>query len=245
MICSSGIGFDPLLDGARLTFGFEGIWQGTAVLYDRATQSLWMHLTGECFAGPHAGRRLAPLDTGRHTTWRAWKADHPTTDVMAPDPRFAGRYFPPEQSRSGDAFLPPDFPPTIASRDPRLALEALLLGVRAGGVARAYPFARLAQTEGVVEEALGTVPVTVWYDAGQRSAAAFDARLDGRTLRFERVTAAGRTRFRERASGSAFTLEGEAEGGPLVGRRLVRLPSLLSEWYGWFAHHPATSIWAP
>ena len=245
MICSSGIGFDPRLDGTRLTFGFEGIWQGTAVLYDRQTKSLWMHFTGECFAGRLAGRRLEPLESGRHTTWGAWRRDHPETEAMAPDPRFAERYFRPEQSHSGDAFLPPDFPSTIESRDPRLALEALLLGVRADGRPRAYPFAALAKAAGVVEETLGETPVTIWYDVAQRAAAAVDARLDGKPLSFARVTARGVTRFREKGSGSAFTLEGDAETGPLAGRHLRRVPSLLTEWYGWFAHFPATSIWAP
>lgn len=242
MICSSGIGFDPVLDGERLTFGFEGIWQGTAVLYDRQTKSLWMHTTGECFAGTHAGRALAPLDTGRHTTWGAWRRDHPDTDVMAPDPRFESRYFDRASARSGAAFLPRDFPPTIQSRDPRLPLEELLLGVKAGGVARAYPYARLAKGTGVVEETVGGVPLTVWFDARQRSAAAFDARLDGRTLAFTRVEQDGTVRFRD-ASGSLWNLEGEAVAGTLRGRRLARPTSLLTEWYGWFAHFPATTIW--
>ena len=232
-----------MLDGERLTFGFEGIWQGTAVLYDRQTKSLWMHTTGECFAGPHAGRALAPLESGRQTTWKAWREDHPDTEVMASDPRFVTRYFGRGQSKSGDAFLPPDFPPTIQSRDPRLPLEALLLGVKAGGVARAYPYARLAKGSGVVAETVGGVPLTVWFDARQRSAAAFDARLDGTTLAFERIEDGGAVRFRDQPGGSVWNLEGAAVAGPNKGRRLARPPSLLTEWYGWFAHHPATTIW--
>ena len=242
MICSSGVGFDPLLDGEALTFGFEGIWQGTAVLYDRKTSSLWMHFTGECFHGPLAGRRLTALATGRHTSWAAWKAAHPTTDAMAPDPKFQGRYFRRANCLSGDAYLPPDFPSTIQSRDRRLDLSDLLLGVRVGAATRAYPFKRLAAGAGVVADRLGDVPLTIWYDAEERSAAAFDARLDGATLAFER---SGPGRFRDKASGSEFDLEGLALNGPLRDRRLARPESLLTEWFGWFAHHPNTSIWAP
>jgi len=241
VICSSGIGFDPQLDGQRLTFGFEGIWQGTAVLYDRQTSSLWMHLTGEAFTGPLAGKRLKPLATGRHTTWKAWKEAHPSTDVMAPDPAFEARYFQRGQCRSGDAFLPPVFSPTIETRDPRLELADLLLGVRAGEHVRAYPMKALAAGPGVVADLLGEVPLTVWYDPAERSAAAFDARLDGVTLSFEK---AGPGRFRDTASGSEFDLEGRALTGPLRDKLLTRAESLLTEWYGWFAHHPATTIWA-
>lgn len=231
-----------MLDGRRLTFGFEGIWQGTAVLYDRETGSLWMHFTGECFEGPHAGRRLAPLASGRHTTWEAWRRAFPDTEVMAPDPAFQRRYFERRACRRGDPFLPGDFPATIQSRDPRLELSDLLLGVRVGASARAYPLLRLDAGASVVEEQVGAVPLTVWWDAASRSAAAFDARMDGRVLSFER---AGDGRFRERASGSVFDLEGRAREGPLSGRVLARADSLLCEWYGWFAHHPETTVWQP
>jgi hypothetical protein len=242
VICSSGIGFDPMLDGERLFFGFEGIWQGTAVLYDRRTSSLWMHFTGAAFHGPMAGKRLRPLATGRHTTWAAWKEAQPGTDVMAPDPRFSAHYFKRVQCRSGDAYLPRGFDPTIQSRDARLPLNELLLGVRVGEAVRAYPLARLARTKGVVEERVGALPVTVWYEPDERSAAAFAAQLDGATLRFTRVAPG---RFRDTASGSTFDLEGVGLDGPLHGRRLTRVESLLCEWYGWFAHHSATTIWQP
>lgn len=241
MVCSSGVSFDPTLDGTRLTFGFEGVWQGTAILYDRDTGSLWMHFTGACFDGPRAGRALTPLATGTHTTWAGWRRDHPDTDVMAPDPRFARRYFTREQAQSGSPYLAPQFDATITSRDPRLALGDLLLGVRVGPAARAYPFARLAATDGVVEEPVGGVPVTVWYEAGSRTAVVFDARLEGRVHAFERRDGG----FFDGSSGSRFDLEGRCVEGSFAGQRLERVPSMTAEWYGWFAHHPATTVYGP
>lgn len=227
-----------MLDGKRLTFGFEGVWQGTAILYDRDTGSIWMHFTGACFAGPRAGRTLKMLATGTHTTWAAWRRDHPDTDVMAVDPRFVSRYVDRVAAKSGAGFLPIRFDQTITSRDPRLPLSELLLGVRVEREARAYPLARLAATAGVVEETIALVPVTVWYEARTRTAVAFDARLDGRVRTFERRQAG----IFEHDTGSRFDADGRCVDGPLLGRRLVRLPSLLTEWYGWFAHHPETSI---
>lgn len=241
MVCSSGISFDPVLDGTRLTFGFEGVWQGTAILYDRDTGSLWMHFTGACFDGPRAGRTLATLPTGRHTTWAAWRRDHPDTDVMAPDPRFARRYFTREAARSGSPFLSPQFDVTIAPRDPRLKLGDLLLGVRLANAMRAYPLARLAASAGVVEETVGGTPLTVWYEAASRTACAFDARLEGLARAFERRDDG----FHERATGSRFDLDGRCVEGAFAGQRLERVPSLLTEWYGWFAHHPETTVFGP
>ena len=239
MVCSSGVSFDPTVDGKRLTFGFEGIWQGTAILYDRDTGSLWMHLTGTCFDGPRAGKTLTPLATGTHTTWAAWRRDHPDTDVMAPDPQFLRRYFSRMQSFSGNPYLSDEFAATIVTRDARLGLSDLLLGVHVGTTARAYPLARLATTSGVVEEVVGDVPLTVWFEAPSRTACAFDARLDGRVRTFERRDDG----FHEQATGSRFDLEGRCVDGPLVGRKLERPSSLLAEWYGWYVHYPKTTIY--
>ena len=186
MVCSSGVGFDARLDGERLLFGFFGIYQGTAVLYDRDTGSLWLHLTGRCFEGPRAGRVLAMLPTGRHTTWAAWRDLHPDTDVMRPEPARRDLYFPREASRAGDPFLSEPFAATIATRDDRLPPHALVLGVVVGGRTRAYPYASLMVRETPVHEEVGEVPLVVLPDPEGRSAVAFDRRLDGRVLRFVR-----------------------------------------------------------
>lgn len=244
MICSSGIGFDPVLDGRRLTFGFQGIHQGVALLYDHPTDSLWLHLTGECIAGPLAGRTLARLATGRHTTWADWRRWHPETTVLAPEARWMNQpldqgYLSREAARSGAEFLPGGFRATIHDRDERLAPSALVYGVRAGGVARAYPLSRLAG-HAVVEEDVGGVPVSLWFDLASRSAVAYDRRLDAHRLSFLE-DAGGRRRDRE--TGSLWTLEGRCESGPLAGRQLRRMDGLLAEWYGWYAHHPDTGLW--
>ncbi len=120
MICSSGIGFDPVVAETLLEFGFHGIWQGTAVIYDKGTRSHWLHLTGECISGRHKGKQLKPIP-GRHVQWWEWKRDHPDTRVMAQLPGFEKRYFPRANARRGHDYFPPMFPPTIHSKDARLA----------------------------------------------------------------------------------------------------------------------------
>lgn len=244
MVCSSGIGFDPLIDGTRHTFGFEGIWQGTAVLYDHQTRSIWMHLTGTCIEGKHEGVVLERLDTGRHTTWRDWLTLHPDTDVIARDPRWMNRagdtgYFAREGARSGSAFLPPTFGQTIHDRDDRLEPHALVYGVVVGKTARAYPFHRL-ESAGLAEEVVAGVPVTVWYDRRARSAAAFDRRIGDVTLTFALDS---KGVIRDAATKSRWTLDGVCVEGARLGVRLKPLRGLMAEWYGWFANHPQTTLW--
>lgn len=246
MICSSGIGFDPTIDGRRLTFGFEGIYQGTAVLYDHQTGSLWMHFTGRCFHGALAGRVLTRLDSGRHTTWADWRTQHPDTDVMQPEAMARGhidrgRYFNRTSAASGASFLPPDFPGTIQTRDARLRLHDLLYGVVVGDEQRAYPFKHLRRHP-LVEERLADVDLTVWFDPDSRSAAAFDRRLEGRLLSFVQ---SGAGQFEDEQTHSRWNMDGTCVSGDLAGRRLRPLHGLMSEWYGWFANYPETTLWKP
>lgn len=244
MICSSGIGFDPHIDGQRLTFGFEGAWQGTAVLYDHQTGSLWLHLLGECIRGPYEGKVLTPLPSGRHTTWGDWLATHPDTSVLAEDPALAARpgtrraYFTREGSRSGHPYLPPGFFETILEHDERVAAHALVYGVVLGDEARAFPFFRL-RLKPVVEESVGGVAITVWFDAASRSAAAFRRELDGQRLSFRPLS---KGIFRDTETESHWNMEGLCVSGRRRGAQLTRLHGLMSEWYGWYASHPQTTL---
>ena len=108
-----------------------------------------------------------------------------------------------------------------------------------GGLSRAYPFKGLARRP-VVEERLGDVDLTLWFDTASRSAAAFDRRLGERTLGFR---AAGPATFEDSATKSRWNLEGKCVAGPLEGQRLRPLHGLMAEWYGWYAHYPATTVW--
>ena len=243
MICSSGIGFDARIDGKRLLFGFEGIYQGTAVLYDQETGSLWMHLTGRCFGGDYVGRQLVPLPSGRHTTWGEWRTSHPQTTVLARERRFEQAdgdegYFTPDGSRSGSEYLPRGFKQTIEIVDDALAPSALVYGVRIGGSARAYSLEVLREA-GVREERVRDVDLTIWFDADARSVGAFDRKLETRLLAFE-AAAAGR--FRDIETRSLWNLDGMCVSGTLRGAQLTRIEGLLAEWYGWYANHPNTEL---
>ena len=107
------------------------------------------------------------------------------------------------------------------------------------GKARAYPFSRLRLAQ-VVEERLGKVDATIWFDRDSRSAAAFDRRVDRRVLTFAPI---GRGVFRDDETRSSWNMEGTAVDGPLKGEQLKPLHALMAEWYGWFANYPETSVW--
>lgn len=124
--CSSGLAFDPLVEGQTLTFDVFGAYQGAFVMNDEQTGTIWAHLTGEALVGPLAGRRLLQ-EPVQMTTLRRWLELHP--DSTAPDPSIA---IPKERPGVRDQ-APRQLLETVSTWDDRLSPRSLVLGVRGGG----------------------------------------------------------------------------------------------------------------
>lgn len=209
------------------------------MLYDKQTQSHWLHITGECIEGPLKGEVLRAIP-GRHVLWSEWKRDHPGGEIALPDARFAEHHFDVAAARRGREYFPPMFPSTIQTRDERLPLTALCLGIRSGNEAKAYPLDTLAKVEdGVVNDVVGGTPVVIVFDVQTYSAAGHGRTLDGKTVSFSR-TAEGL--LLDGASGSIFDRDGICTSGPHLGTRLPVVHALQAEWYGWYATWPETTV---
>ncbi len=75
--------YDPLINGRRYEFGVSGLlYKRNLLFYDRQTDSLWSQLLSQAVTGPMAGRRLAVL-AAENTTWRAWREEHPDTQLLS------------------------------------------------------------------------------------------------------------------------------------------------------------------
>jgi len=239
-VCNSGVAYDPVLDGRRRLFNVFGLFRGVMAMIDPSTETVWSHLAGEALLGPDKGRTLPVLPVV-NTTWGEWKRLHPDTTTPVWDARYR-RYYS-AKVVSGQDYLPPTFRPTLSGlRDDRLAPNALVLAVRVEGQARAYPYATLAKAADVVQETVGSTPLVALYTPQPQTGAAFDRRLDGRMLDFTRVPA-GPSLFTDKQTHSQWTVEGRGVAGPLAGKQITRLISLQSEWYGWSAYFPQTTVY--
>jgi hypothetical protein len=114
-----------------------------------------------------------------------------------------------------------------------------VLGVVVKGHAKAYPVSQI-RARIATADVLGGEPILVTFDDGAYAARVLARRLDGRLLTF-RVSG---NRLLDGETGSRWTLAGEAEAGPLKGRRLRLLPSTFSYWFAWRRFHPAGEIFA-
>lgn len=239
-VCNSGLAFDAMLDGKRRLFNVFGLYRGVMAMIDPSTNTVWAHLAGEALLGPDKGKTLTVLPLV-NTTWGEWKRLHPASTTPFWDARYR-RYYS-QKVVSGQDYLPPMFPATLQGlKDDRLAPNALVLAVRVEGRPRAYPYAALAKAGNAVQETVGSTPLVAFFTPQPQTGAAFDRRLDGRTLDFTRVPDAS-SLFTDSQTHSQWTVEGRAVTGPLSGKQLTPFPSLQSEWYGWSAYFPQTTVY--
>jgi len=76
-------------------------------------------------------------------------------------------------------------------------------------------------------------------DVGQT--AVYDRRVGTRVLTFHSVQGG----FRDRETGSGWTLAGRAVDGPLQGQRLRPIPHGNHFWFAWAVFRPKTEVWRP
>ncbi len=107
---------------------------------------------------------------------------------------------------------------------------------------RAYPIAALKAAKSVVNDMLGNTPVAVFLEPNSTTANAVSRVLDGKTLTFESREENGKTFIVDKETGTRWSIEGVGETGPLAGKSLPRLDCHLSQWYGWAAYYPDTTI---
>ncbi len=136
MVCSSGVGYNPEIEGTRYTFDVAGLYNGLFVMADRQTGSVWTHYDGSILNGPLAEVGLTlELRPTIHTTWSEWQKAYPDTIVLDWYPEYELRYRSIEPGRAG---LGPQFQATVLNWDDRLPENELVLGVNLGADYRAY-----------------------------------------------------------------------------------------------------------
>jgi len=203
-------------------------------MFDDRTGSVWSHLDGRALGGELAGEALQvlPLQT---TTWAAWVADHPDTTVLALDTGYRYR----NSVNLAGGGLGRTFADSLDGIDDRLPVNELVIGVLVGRQAAAFPV-DVIREEVPLHTAVDDVPLVILADTeGEPSLAYHRALTDGRVLDFKRSEDGT---LRDAQTDSRWTSSGLATSGELAGVQLTFVTSFLSEWYGWAAFHPDTTI---
>ena len=213
-----------------------GIYNGVFTMWDEQTGTTWSHLDGVAIEGPLGGDQLAllPLVT---TTWASWRAEYPDTTVLEINTEHQNQYR--ENLRIGADGLRGRFVDSIEQIDERLPLNELVIGVIAGDEARAFPISGSGGSA-PMQATVGGVPVVILEDGdGQATLAYHRALSDSRVLDFERRDGA----LYDTETGTLWSATGLGLEGELTGVQLAFVTSFFTEWYGWAAFYPGTTIY--
>ena len=159
-LCRTALAFDRDVRGRTLTFGVSGLLlHANQVLYDRESGSLWSQLAGRALSGRYRGTPLRPLPIAE-VTWGEWLRSHPDTLVLSiRRDRYARRFTHPysyADARGEEFSTDPYLTYTqkvnlyYSGVARGLAGSTLVLGVRVGGAAKAYPLELLRRPIGDV-----------------------------------------------------------------------------------------------
>ena len=212
-------------------------------MWDIETDSTWSPFDGAAMEGPPKGT-VMPRIPCLQTTWKEWLALHPDTDVMVWDPwptHTDARHGHGTIKWVGSAGVEPMFIGTIecGELDNRLAENAIILGVQAKGVARAYPLLEIRKGNNVVDDEIGGEEITLWAEPSSHTMGAYQRSLDGQTLTFQRQDGA----FKDAETGSTWNIEGVATSGKLAGKRLTHADWHFMEWHTWSSYHRPSEIY--
>lgn len=237
-ICGSGVVYEAIVDGRRLTFGVSGkLADDDLVLYDHETDSEWKQSTGECIAGKLVGERLR-VRPGPMTTYAAFREAHPDGVVLQPESEgsaAANGYDPSgyESYEEGDVFglrgMRGEGPEREWNRDD-LDPKTVVLGVTpADGGALGFPLPVVEAAGGVVEATVGKTDVIVLAtDDGLHAfeQPEFELRLESGSVR---------------GDGTTWTLTtGESDDG----RRLRRVETRRLYAFAWQDDHGPRSFYS-
>ncbi len=253
-LCNTALAFDRRLDGRVLDFGTTGrLRYSDLVMYDRQTETWWQQATGEGIVGVHAGRELtfipAPL-----VSWETFTETYPDGRVLSRETGYERAYGRNPYIGYDDRDGSPWKRLFRSSTDGRLRAMERVVSVTLAGRDVAYAFSAL-ERERVVNDAIAGRSIVVFWIPGTASAvdaariaegrdvgstAVFSREVGARTLTFE---PAGDDRFRDRDTGSLWSLFGRAVEGPQAGTVLEAVPHGNHFWFAWGVFKPGTRVW--
>lgn len=230
------------VDGKALTFSRVGLKGSNFFMCDSETGSDWQQLTGECFEGSLKGKRLARVPF-LFTTWGEWRAQHPQTLALVPEPAYKGNYeiMVRRNATSPSGNQPPER--GAIREDPRLPPHEQVVGIEVGDGQKAYPLA-LIRKQAVLNDQVGSTPVVLFHSAASDTTTAFSRLLNGRTLTFRAGKSGAVDALVDKETSSKWTAYGECTTGKLKGKKLDPIVPLPSFWFAWAEFYPETQVYS-
>ena len=225
------------IDGLRLRFHLAGINNQNFLMRDEETGTYWQQISGVAIAGPLAGRRLT-LVPSDELTFALWKAEEPRgtalEDVAAYVPEYAAKDWDVRMRKT---------PTVLSYAEPGLQARDLMLGVRAFGSSRAFPYETVVKDK-LVQDRVGSEPIILVVGPDGESVRAFRRRIPGQTAipEFYRMVVAAALMIDD-LTGSGWNFQGCAISGKSQGVCLERVEAIKDYWFDWRNYNPATTVY--
>lgn len=214
--------YERRVDGEVLSFGHEGIlYRNSFMMYDRKTESLWLHVTGEALKGPLKGKRLKFL-AAQVMPWKAWKALYPNTEVLL--------------GKKVSGFM--------GSFNLKERIASYGLAVGSGRTSTLFRYS-LLQSVPLLNARVDDQQVVISYDSENAYAACFAGKQGSQELHFDAIKAAEgssekRLLMRDSETGSTWLrMSGTCVAGALKGQVLEQLPATTWLEKRWMGFYPA------
>lgn len=171
-LCGTGVVYSGMINGQPQQFGVSGLlYNSDVLLYDRATESLWSQMLSTAISGKKVGTTLTTIPV-QHTSWAAWKAQYPQTQVLSQATGFKRDYSrTPYQDYDANSDI--FFPLNAESR--RYHPKERVLGVQIGEKFKAYPFVELAKYgKSPLIDSFAGKTLRIEFDVNNRDGQIFD-----------------------------------------------------------------------
>ena len=201
-LCNSAVAYDRRVGERILDFGTSGALLNSAlVMYDRQTESLWSHYTGQAVVGHLTGAELnlIPVQT---VSFDSFLAAHPDGQVLSQATGHSRHYGQNPYSNYDSSSRPFLF---IGDFDDRLDPMARVVALRDGAEGAVVPYEVLAEQQVVAFSFAGRELVAL-YEPGLASALDSPVIVEGRDVGATGV-------FVRSLDGRRLDLEARADGG--------------------------------
>ena len=242
--------YSAKINGEPTTFGTSGmLYRSNKVMYDRLTNSLWNHLTGEPVIGPlwNSGIKLDFFPV-LLTTWEEWLELHPDTTVLDGETGlYPADFYAPEEDPQAiyySYFNSPETMFPVPNRDDRLETKDVVLGVQLNDSYKAYSSTALLKSR-IVNDVLGGEEILILGSGANQGARVYYR--GGRSFKLAPNNEDGRlgipSLIEDSDGGTWQVTEEFLVNTADESEKLARIPTHMSFWFGWFQFHPDTELY--
>ena len=223
------------VEGVILTFHLAGINNQNFLMRDEQTGTFWQQISGAAVSGPLKGRTLTLIPSDE-LSFALWKSEQANGTLVRDVAAYTAEYAP----EDWDVRMR-RVPTVLSYAQPGLVPRTLVMGIRAFGTERAYPYDLLVAQK-LTKDRLGGVPILIVLGPDGKSIRAFRAQIPASRYEADiyRIEEGGLMMDSE--TGSRWNFQGCAVDGPAKGSCLDRIEIIKDYWFDWRHYNPGTSV---